>query len=138
LIKKRRLFISRKDTNHRRIINEDVISKKLSLFGFETLTLSQLNVKEQIEAFHSAEIVIMPHGAGGTHMLYAPKDAKLLEIQSPTQINTAIFSITQTIGQKYGFILGDKPNTSSIINNDYYVNENELIKFLKKTTNKNL
>jgi len=135
-INKRKIFISRKDTNHRRIINEDAISKKLGLFGFETLTLSQLNFMEQIEAFRSAEIVIMPHGAGGTHMLYAPKNSMLIEIQSPTQINSAIFNITRILGQKYGFILGDKPNTSSSINNDYYVNENELIKILKTMTNK--
>jgi|688.fasta_scaffold235362_1 hypothetical protein len=137
-IKKSRIFISRKDTNHRRIINEDDISKRLSLFGFETLTLSRLTLKEQIESFRSAEIVIMPHGAAGTHMIYAPKNSVLIEIQSPTQINTAIFSITQVLKQKYGFIIGDKPINSSSINNDYYVNENELISILKKVTNKNL
>ena len=134
-IKKRRIFISRKDTNHRRIINEDDISKRLSLFGFETLTLSQLTLKEQIEAFRSSEIIIMPHGAGGTHMIYAPKNSILIEIQSPTQINTAIFNITQVLKQKYGFMIGDKPSNSSSINNDYYVNENELINIFKKITN---
>jgi hypothetical protein len=137
-IKKKRIFISRKDTNHRRIINEDDISKRLGLFGFETLTLSRLNLKEQIESFHSAEIVIMPHGAAGTHMIYAPKNSTLIEIQSPTQISTAIFSITQILKQKYGFIVGDKPGISNTINNDYFVNEKQLTDILKKITNENL
>jgi len=126
--KKLRLFISRKDTDHRKIINEDQLYPILKKKGFTILELSKLKLRDQINYFRCAEVVVMSHGAAGTHMLFAPKNCTLIELQSPSQVSTAIFKITQILQQKYSFLLGYNSNK----NNDYFIDYKEITNLLNK------
>ena len=102
---RRRLYISRKDSN-RQVSNEDEIFKYLASLGFEKLVMSKLSVVEQIDAFRTAEIVILPHGAAGTHLLFAPLDCRVIELHSPKWINNCYLSICNSLGLRYRWLIG--------------------------------
>ena len=120
---RRRILISRRDGgNGRRVVNEDELAHRLAAFGFERLTLSELEPAEQILAFRESEIVVLPHGAAGALLLFAPRDCRVIELQSPRQINALYFLLSQMMGQEY-FVLFGRGSTRT---NDYSVDADEL------------
>lgn len=71
--RRRRLYLSRRDAGWRRVVNEPELEPVLKRFGFEAVVMSGLSVREQIRLFRSAEIVVSPHGAGLTNLLWGDK-----------------------------------------------------------------
>ncbi len=120
---RRRLLISRRDGgNGRRVANEDELARRLAAFGFERLTLSEIEPAEQIRAFREAEIVVLPHGAAGALLLFAPGDCRVIELQSPRQLNSLYFVLSRMMGQEYSVLLGKGARRT----NDYSVDPGEL------------
>lgn len=65
-----RIFVARGDATVRRIANLDAVQEILDKHNINTYLLGELSVKEQVELFSDAELVIGPHGAGLTNILY--------------------------------------------------------------------
>lgn len=78
---RRRLLVSRRDARERRIANEDELERALRSQDFEIIVPGALTVHDQAEAFGSAEIIVGPHGAGLTNLLFARPGARVVEIQ---------------------------------------------------------
>ena len=110
LDKKRRLYISRVDSN-RQLSNEDEIWPYLNSIGFEKLIMSTLSVRDQIDAFRVAECIVLPHGAAGSHLLFIPLDCKVLEFHSPAWINNCYLSLCNTLNIQYDWIIGTLSGT---------------------------
>lgn len=66
-----RLYISRADATVRQVENRDEIQPVLDEYGFETYVLGELSVAEQVTLFANADVVVSPHGAGLTNLVYA-------------------------------------------------------------------
>ena len=49
--------------------------------NFRKVHLEQMTIMEQVELFRTASHVIAAHGAGLTNVLFAPADARILEIR---------------------------------------------------------
>ena len=49
--------------------------------NFRKVYLEQMTIMEQVELFRKASHVIAAHGAGLTNVLFAPADARILEIR---------------------------------------------------------
>ena len=77
-----RIAISRRQAQHRRILNEEAFSAALEERGFVMVALEDLSVAEQIAVFHRADIIIGQHGAGLTHLLHSRPGTKVLEIMA--------------------------------------------------------
>ncbi|QGY43919.1 DUF563 domain-containing protein [Maribellus comscasis] len=76
----RRYFISRKDANTRKIVNEDEVSKLLAQYNIETVVLSKLSFQEKIDLFAYADLIISFSGAGSTNYLFCKEKTKVLEL----------------------------------------------------------
>jgi hypothetical protein len=100
----RRLYISRADAPDRRIANEGELLRAIADFGFERATLSDKSVPEQIRLFQTAEIVLAPHGAGNSNILFAPSDCVVTEIMGPSIYSWSFMVIASTLGQLYGYV----------------------------------
>lgn len=74
-----RVFIARDDATVRRISNRATVNRVLNRYNIESYLLSELSVREQIELFSNAELVVAPHGAGLTNILYGD-DLTVLEL----------------------------------------------------------
>ncbi len=103
-------YVTRRDTTNRQVINEDEVIRFLSQRGFEIITLTGMPLQKQIERFASAKIVIGPHGAGLTNMLFAPPDATLIELMPNDQVNHCFWVIANAIDHHYTFIAGQQMN----------------------------
>ncbi|NJR64980.1 MAG: glycosyltransferase family 61 protein, partial [Leptolyngbyaceae cyanobacterium CRU_2_3] len=68
----RRLYISRSQTDNRRVINEAALMHRLQNFGFQCVRLEALSVLEQAALLATAEMVIAPHGGGLTNLAILP------------------------------------------------------------------
>jgi hypothetical protein len=126
----KKIFISRNDSNHRKIINESQLFEKLKNKGFVSYQLSKMTLSEQILLFNNAQIVIMPHGAGGVHTLYMSKKAKLVEIHSPEQTNNIFYCLSKILKLNYSFILGINPIKNHMKN--YYVDIEKFMQSLNR------
>ena len=65
------IYISRASAKYRRVENEQQIVPILEERGFKVVRLEEMSVKEQILTFADARIVVAPHGAGLTNLMYS-------------------------------------------------------------------
>ena len=78
----RRLFVSRRDSGRRNLINEDAVFAELEPLGFERVVPGELAVVEQIAVFSGARIIVAAHGAALTNMIFTPPGATIVELTS--------------------------------------------------------
>ena len=75
------IYISRNDSDMRRVINEDQLKPILEKYGFKIVIMSDYNLCEQIELFTNAKIIMGPHGAGFTNIGFTKVTSKVLLIE---------------------------------------------------------
>jgi hypothetical protein len=80
---RRRIFLSRKDASHRRLLNEDEVVALFTDYGFERICLSGMSVREQAQLFAQSEIIAGPSGAGFANLVFASPDTRVVELASP-------------------------------------------------------
>jgi hypothetical protein len=102
----RRLYISRSDTPKRRIVNEDEIWPLFAARGFDKIEAGKLSFREQVMAFAQAEAIAGPHGAGFANMLWAPRDARILEISNREKVKNTYFLLAKSLGQRHHAVIG--------------------------------
>lgn len=78
----RRFWVGRavEGKRDRTIVNEPKIIEALQARGFEVVYFEKLTPLEQIALMSRAEVMVSYHGAGFTNMLYANKDAHVIEL----------------------------------------------------------
>ena len=76
----KKIFISRKDSNIRNIINEDEFFEKLKIYGFERYELAKLSVTDQILLFNQADIIVSPQGTGLANSIFSKPNAIIIEL----------------------------------------------------------
>jgi len=76
----RRIYVSRRQATHRRILNEAELIASLRALGFVVVALETLSLAEQYKLFATAEVVVAPHGAGLTNLIHAPAGCSLVEL----------------------------------------------------------
>ena len=106
----KKIYIARGDTNRRRVINESEVIGFLSQKGFHCLDLTNFSLLEQVSLFSRAEIIIAPHGAGLTNIVFCNTNTKLIEILSPHYVNKCFWEISCILGIEYYYLLGEKTN----------------------------
>jgi capsular polysaccharide biosynthesis protein len=75
-----RIYISRRYATSRRVLNEEELGSILKKHHFRICYLEQLSLKQQILLFHHAAVIMAPHGAAWTNLIFARPGALALEI----------------------------------------------------------
>lgn len=134
------IFISRNDVYGRRTLtNENVLIKKLQAYGFEVLTPGLLSYDEQIDVFSSAKVIIASHGAGLVNMVWAKPNCVVIELFSPKYINNCFWRLSQIIGHRYVYIIGEIEQDEDLDHNKtpFYISieavEKAILYFLTST-----
>lgn len=117
----KRLYISRKLADKRRVLNEDKLMKMLQSYGFEFILLENLSVIEQVNLFASAEIIIGPHGAGLTNTVFCRPGTKIIEL-SPLKLwhwSFCFWAISQQLNLDHTYLRckGNKANFHDMVVN---------------------
>ncbi len=93
-----RIYVSRADTRLRPMTNEAEVEATLAREGFTVLTPGKLPVPQQVMALHHARVVVGPHGAGLTNVLFCRPEAAMLELMQTSLCNAATASLARTSG----------------------------------------
>lgn len=101
----RRLYLSRADVSVRTLVNEEAMTRILADHGFETIVPGRMSVAEQVRTFAEAAIVVAPHGAGNTNMVFAPPGATLIELVPASTRALLYWITTKQSGQRYARLL---------------------------------
>jgi hypothetical protein len=112
-----RIYLSRANAKHRRVINEDEVITLLSRYGFRAVLPESLSLRDQVELFSRSEAIVGPHGAALAATVFSGK-IKVL-ILYPNDVPTSFF-FTQLrgLGQDHFFLTGGMPGEE----NDFRVN----------------
>jgi len=73
------IYISRRLAKDRRLTNESELLQRLTKYGVEVVELERISVTEQVNLFASAKLVIGPHGAGFTNIVFCQKGSSVIE-----------------------------------------------------------
>lgn len=100
-----RVYVSRADAERRRVVNEGTAVSRLEEHGFEWFEPSRLPFDDQVRLFKSADLIVGPHGAGLTSMIYAD-DAHVLELLTE-EAGEHFFMLANECGHSYEFVRCD-------------------------------
>jgi hypothetical protein len=99
--KGKRIFISRHTSKGRQLEMDPAFVKGLLDLGFSIYTLEQMSMKDQIQLFHSAEMVVGPHGAGLAWITFCEETTVVIEICPNEPGRGHYAAISKEIGLNY-------------------------------------
>lgn len=97
-----RVFVARDDATVRRVSNRDTVERVLSKFNIKKYILSEMSVREQIDLFSHAELVVGPHGAGLTNIVFG-EDLTLIELFGDKMMAT-FDRLAENMGHEYRYL----------------------------------
>ncbi|BAQ62330.1 tetratricopeptide TPR_2 [Geminocystis sp. NIES-3708] len=104
---RKRLYISRKNSSNRRLINEDEVVNILLNYNFEIVNLEFLSVKKQGELLSTAEIVVSSHGSGLSNLVFCQPNTKVIEIFAPNYVYPCYWLVSNLINLDYYYLIGE-------------------------------
>jgi len=107
--KPRRIYVTRGDRpNTRRLVTEPDLWPQLEAQGFTRIDPGAMSVRDQVDHFAAAEVIIGVHGAALTNLVFARPGVRVLELFAPAYLKHCFWSITQSIpGAEYRYLVGD-------------------------------
>ncbi|MEM9542463.1 MAG: glycosyltransferase family 61 protein, partial [Cyanobacteria bacterium P01_E01_bin.42] len=97
------IFISRRNSRSRRIVNEDEVIKTLAKLDFVPYLLEDFDWQDQVKLFQQAKKIVAPHGAGLVNMVFSPQNTQILELFG-RKISHAFYALAKGLNLEYGCI----------------------------------
>ncbi len=110
----KRIYISRKKSQRRKVLNEGKIIDYLEQYGFKEVVLEDYSVKEQFSIFAGAEVIVAPHGAGLANIIYCNEGTKVIEFFAPEYQNTCFNTLYTALNIEKCMLTGKKSNEIKI------------------------
>jgi len=90
----RRLYLTRAVRGSRGIENEEDLARVLTERGFEAIACENFSREEQAELMSQADVVVAPHGAALTNIVYCRPGTKIIEFYG-SHISPAYWAISR-------------------------------------------
>lgn len=124
---KKKTYLLRKNTsNKREILNEKELAQELIKLNFNIIDLSKLTIKEQAKVISDSEIIVSPHGASLTNLIFSKQRITLIEIFHESYINP----VFQTICKEKNINYHSYIVRSKAINKNYSIEVKNFIRYL--------
>ena len=131
----KKIYISRLDSKKARgLQNEKHLESQLKELGFLIVRSTEWSVSDQIHFFQNAELIVAPHGAGLSNIVFANPECRIIEINQSNYFNpcfSALHSCMEFRGIYDHYIAPPKTNnkkdTNSKHNQKTRVNNAKLI-----------
>jgi capsular polysaccharide biosynthesis protein len=78
-------------------VHEEALFELLEQRGFVRIEPGGMSVRDQIDHFAAAEVVVAPHGAALTNLVFARPGVKVLEIFPASYVNSCFWAITDSV-----------------------------------------
>ncbi|MEK0188639.1 glycosyltransferase 61 family protein, partial [Microcoleus anatoxicus] len=102
-----RIYISREKASYRRIVNEKDVIGCLEKFGFRTVKLETMSVAEQALCLAAAKVVVAPHGAGLTNLVFCNPGTKVIEIFAPIYVPICFWTISNLCDLEHYYLIAE-------------------------------
>jgi hypothetical protein len=102
-----RLYVSREDARHRRLVNEAECLDVLRPLGFEKVTLSGMAVRDQAMLFSGAAVIVAPHGAGLANLVFCGPRTTVVELCSPSELRSHYLQLSHARGLEHHWVVGE-------------------------------
>jgi glycosyl transferase family 61 len=108
----RGLYVTRGDVaNTRRYVEEPELWPALEERGFTRLDPGSVSVREQIDRFAAAEVIVAPHGAALANLVFARPGVRVLELFAPDYVNPCYWAITDAVPDaRYHYLVAGTPD----------------------------
>ncbi|OZH51386.1 hypothetical protein AFK68_31440 [Hydrocoleum sp. CS-953] len=129
-----RIYISRSRALKRRVVNEEAVVNLLEKFGFQTIILESFSIEEQALYLANAVVVIAPHGAGLTNILFCNPGTKIIEFFAPEYILVCYWLISNICGLEHYHLIGEQFDdnfSGKPVNKDICVDLQKLLNLMK-------
>lgn len=110
---RRKIFISRAKSRGRRLANEADLWSRLAPRGFERVFMEELSFAEQVRMMQECRILLAPHGAGLTNMIFCRPGGHVIEMADPDFPNPNFYALASALGLGYWLLheeASDEPN----------------------------
>lgn len=125
----RRIFVSRRNAKRgRRVRNRPQLEALLAKYGFETHEVEYYTIEEQIDLFSQASIVLGPHGAGLTNVLFAKPGIDVVELSPVPYVMPHYYYLCRSLGHNFHYLLGKE----EYINDNFFVDLEALERLLDR------
>ena len=106
--KPRRLYVTRgSGPNTRRLVNEEELWPRLEQRGFVRIDPGTLSVRDQIDHFAAADVVVGLHGAALTNLVFLKPGARVLNLFAPGYVKHCYWAICDGIPDvTYHYLVG--------------------------------
>ena len=99
------VYISRRDSPLRQIVNEAEVEAYLAPMGYKTFALAELSFLEKVELFAGASRIITSSGAGLNNLMYSTPGCGVLEVFPQGMVHAQFYSIASSLGLSYAYII---------------------------------
>ena len=99
-----KIYVSRRDSNVRRLVNEVEVTRMLEGMGFRSVTCSGLTVREQQQLFANADVIVASHGAALTNLIWCRPGTRVIEFLPVEHANPCFHDISRLAGLDYSFV----------------------------------
>jgi capsular polysaccharide biosynthesis protein len=126
------IYISRKNAQSRRIINEEEIIELLQAFNFKTVFLEDLSIQEQITIMSSAKTIITPHGSALANVVFCNPETHVIEIFNEHCLTEMYKNLCISMNIHHHALItsSDNLNDEQIANDDLHIAPQKLFKIL--------
>jgi capsular polysaccharide biosynthesis protein len=102
----RKIYIDRRNALLRQLINEDEVVERIRREGVEPVQMEGLSLTEQIQILRDADLIIGPHGAGLTNIVFSNPGTKVIELMPSGAVNWCYRNLAAACRHDYDCIIG--------------------------------
>ena len=101
----RKLYVTRRLAQRRRVINEDELLHHLEELGFEVVECELLTVAQQAKLFAEARIVVAPHGGGLSNLVFCPPGVTVVELFPSSFVVPCFWILANAVNLNYWYMI---------------------------------
>jgi len=91
----------------------------LAPLKFKSYCLEDLSFTEQVKLFSKAKVVIGPHGAGLTNIIWSGSGTSVIELMPKSCLHPDYFQLSRTLGYRYAAVICKAANDKGDITVDF-------------------
>lgn len=129
----RKIYISRAKDLERQVRNEKNLVDKLLMMGFEIHNLSKLSLRKKAQLFSEAKVIVSPHGAGLSNIVFSSAQTKIVEFFPENFINYCYQRMAKDLAFNYSSLVFPSSELSETEKANFVIDVkiDELLEYLK-------
>jgi hypothetical protein len=111
----RRIYVNRRDTKKRNIVNESQLEAALASLGFESVAMAEHSFSEKVRLFASADILVAAHGAGLANIAFCAPGTAVVEVKGDQWDSPIFEDVSRAIGLRHRAVPAGRTVSSPIV-----------------------